>query len=270
MMVSVDGAEIFYSSRGEGPVCLVPSAVGTTAYERQMPLQLSEGRQLVFVDLRGGGQSTGDPATLTFDQLADDLEAVRLDLGVDTVDVIGHSIIGVLAIEYGRRCPTTVSHIVTVGTPTRGDMTWLASEAAQFFEREASPERKAVLRENLAKLPVDASFVQSFLAQAPTRFFDAGTDMLPFFQEAVMRPALLGHLMGALTKDWEISRDPGSLRVPLLLAHGRYDYTVPYTIWDGIEAVLPTATRHLFQHSGHQPFFEEPDEFAAVVAAWMR
>jgi pimeloyl-ACP methyl ester carboxylesterase len=129
MIVSVDDAELFYSSRGVGPVCLVPSAVGTKAYERQMPPQLSE---------------------------------------------------------------------------------------------------------------------------------------------AVMWPALLGHLMGALTKDWDISRDPGSLRVPLLLAHGRCDYTVPYTLWDGIEAVLPTATRHLFQRSGHQPFFEEPDEFATVVTAWMR
>jgi len=270
MMVSVDGAELFYSSRGVGPVCLVPSAVGTKAYERQMPLQLSEARQLVFVDLRGGGQSTGDPATLTFDQLAADLEAVRLDLGVDTVDVIGHSIIGALAIEYARRCPDAVSNVVTVGTPTRGDMAWLATEAAQFWERDASPERKAVLQESLAKLPAGASFVQSFLAQAPTRFFDARTDMLPFVQEAVMRPALLGHLVGVLTKDWDITHDPGSLRVPLLLTHGRCDYTVPYTLWDGIEAVLPTATRHVFQHSGHQPFFEEPDEFATVVAAWMR
>ena len=270
MIVPVDGAELFYSSRGEGPVCLVPSAVGTKAYERQLPLQLNEGRRLVFVDLRGGGQSTGDPSTLTFDRLAEDLEAVRVALGVDAVDVIGHSIIGALAIEYGRRCPKTVSHVVTVGTPTRGDMAWLAAEAAQFFERDASPERKAVLQENLAKLPAGASVVQSFLAQAPTRFFDARTDMLPFLQEAVMRPALLGHLMGTLTQDWDVFRDAGSLRVPLLLAHGRWDYTVPYTLWDGIEAVLPTATRHLFQHSGHQPFFEEPDEFAKVLAAWMR
>ena len=269
MIVSVNGAELFYSTRGSGPACFVPTAIGTGVYERQMPPQLSEGRQLVFVDLRGGGQSTGDPATLTFDQLADDLEAVRVDLGVDNVAVIGHSIIGALAIEYGRRCPATVSHVVTVGAPPRGDMTWLATEAQQFFERDASPERRAVLRENLTKLPAGATFDQSFLAQAPTRFYDARTDMAPLYKEAIARPALLGHLLGPLTKDWDITSDPSSLRVPILLAHGRYDYTVPYALWDGIEAVLPTATRHVFQRSGHQPFFEEADQFAAVVAAWM-
>ena len=148
-------------------------------------------------------------------------------------------------------------------------MTWLATQAGQFFERDASQERKAVLRDNLAKLPAGASFDQAFLAQAPTRFYDARTDMAPLYQEAIARPALLGHLLGPLTKDWDITSDPSSLRVPILLAHGRYDYTVPYALWDGIEAVLPTATRHVFQRSGHQPFFEEADQFAAVVAAWM-
>ena len=40
-----------------------------------MPPQLSDGHRLVFVDLRGGGRSTGDPGTLSFDQVAADFEA---------------------------------------------------------------------------------------------------------------------------------------------------------------------------------------------------
>jgi hypothetical protein len=43
-----------------------------------------------------------------------------------------------------------------------------------------------------------------------------------------------------------------------------------HTLWDGIEAVLPMATRRVFSRSGHQPVFEEPDEFATVVAEWMK
>lgn len=270
MHVSVDGAELFYSSRGTGPVCLVPSAMGTKLYERQMPRQMSEGRQFVFVDLRGGGHSTGDPTVLTFDQVAADFEAVRVDRGVDKVAIIGHSILGVLAIEYGRRCPATVSHVITVGTPPRGDMAWLLGAATQFFEQDASQERKDVLRDNLAQLPPGTPFEQSFPAQAPLRFYDARTDMMPLYQDTVVKPELLGHLLGPLTKDWDVTRDPSSLRVPILLTHGRYDYTVPYTLWDRIEAVLPVATRRVFSRSGHQPFFEEPDAFAIVVAEWMK
>ncbi|WP_437622988.1 alpha/beta fold hydrolase [Sorangium sp. So ce1151] len=32
---------------------------------------------------------------------------------------------------------------------------------------------------------------------------------------------------------------------------------------------LPDATLHLFEQSGHQPFFEEPERFAAAVTDWM-
>ncbi len=270
MIVSVDDAELFYTSRGTGPVCLVPSAIGTQPYERQLPPQMSKGRRLVFVDLRGGGQSTGDPAALTFDRVAADFEAVRVALGVARVAVLGHSILGALAIEYSRRCPDTVSHVITVGTPPRGDMAWLSRLATAFFEQDASDERKTLLRDNLARLPPGTPIEQSFSAQAPMRFYDPRTDMMPLYQDGVVRPALLRHLMGPLTQDWNVTDDAGSLRVPMLLAHGRYDYTVPHTLWDGMESFLPTATRHVFARSGHQPFFEEPEAFAAVVAEWMK
>ena len=82
-----------------------------------MPEALDDHLQLVFVDLRGGGKSTGNAEDLTFDLLADDLDAVRRALGVERVAVFGHSILGVLAIEYARRRPAHVSHVIAVGTP---------------------------------------------------------------------------------------------------------------------------------------------------------
>ena len=57
--------------------------------------------------------------------------------------------------------------------------------------------------------------------------------------------------------------------MPILLAHGRYDYISPYTMWDGIVGALPDATMRLFERSGHQTFFEEPQRFVEVVRDWM-
>ncbi len=126
--VSVEGAELFYSTRGSGPACLVLSAIGTEPYKHLTPPQLSHRLRLVYVDLRGGGRSTGEASDLTFDVLAADLEAIRVDLGLDRIAVLGHSILGVLAIEYGRRFPASVSHVVVVGTPPTGDMTLLSRQ----------------------------------------------------------------------------------------------------------------------------------------------
>lgn len=269
MTVSVNGAELFYSTRGNGPACLVLTAIGTKPYERMTPPQLSDRFRLVYVALRGSGESTGEPSELTFDVLAEDLEAIRADLGVERLAVLGHSIMGVLAIEYGRRCPASVSHVITAGVPPSGDMAALAAKAAAFFEQDASEERKQILRDNLAKLPAGASPGQAMFAQTPMRFFDARFDAAPLFAGAVARAEFLQHVLGTLTQAWDVTAGASGLRVPILLAHGRYDYTVPYVLWDGIPSRLPNATLEIFEKSGHQPFFEEPDRFVEKVTDWM-
>ena len=77
------------------------------------------------------------------------------------------------------------------------------------------------------------------------------------------------HIMGTLAPEWTIAADPGSLTVPVLLTHGRSDYTVPHRLWDGIPATLPNATFRLFEASGHQPFYEEPERFTSAVTEWL-
>ena len=84
-----------------------------------------------------------------------------------------------------------------------------------------------------------------------------------------MKVALFQHVLGPLTATWDVTANKESLTVPILIAHGRYDYVSPYTMWDGIVETLPNATRHLFERSGHQAFFEEPERFVEVVRSWM-
>jgi proline iminopeptidase len=269
MTVSVEGAELFYTKRGRGPTCLVLSSIGTRPYERQMPAQIDDHLQLVFVDLRGSGRSTGEPGQLTFDVLAADLEAVRMDLGLERIAVLGHSILGILAIEYSRRCPASVSHVIAVGTPPFGDMARLSARATSFFEQDASDERKQLLRDNLAALPPGLPRTQAVFAYTPMRFFDPRFDAPPLFADAEVNPQFLVHAMGTLAPAWDITVGSSALAVPLLVALGRHDYVVPHVLWHDVIPTLPRATVHLFEQSGHQPFVEEPDRFTAVLTDWM-
>ncbi|XYH93078.1 alpha/beta fold hydrolase [Sorangium sp. So ce1128] len=150
-------------------------------------------------------------------------------------------------------------------------MAQLSASSAAFFEEHASEERKQLLRGNLARLQPGAPQGQAMLAQTPMRFFDfdARFDPAPLFAEADLKPQFFAHLLGKLAPAWDITVGASSLRVPLFIAHGRHDYTVPYTLWDDIAPTLPSATLHLFERSGHQPFFEEPERFAAAVTDWM-
>ena len=268
MFVSVEGANLFYSTRGKGPVCLILSSIGTKPYEVQMPASLSEHLTLVFVALRGSGESTGEAADLTFDVLASDLESIRHAFEVERVSVIGHSILGALAIEYARRCPDSVSHVITAGTPPKGDMAWLVAESTAYFEKHASEERKRALRNNLAAAGADPA--EAMLAQTPMRFFDMHFDARPLFADAIIKPAFFMHLLGPLTAGWDVMTDTDSLRSPIFLAQGLHDYVAPHILWKDIVRSLPDATPQIFERSGHQPFVEEPDRFTDSVMDWMR
>jgi proline iminopeptidase len=267
--VPVSGAELHCSEQGQGPVCLFLCAFGTGPNEHQTPTSLTERFRFVYVDLRGSGRSTGEIGDLTFDLLARDLEAVRTALGVPRVAVLGASILGALAIEYGRRCPDTVSHVITAGTPPSGDMGRMTAAGTAYFEQHASEERKRILRDNLAALPPGTPPAQTIFAQAPLRFHDPHFDARPLFAEAMFKPDVLMHLMGTLTPSWDITADAGSLRVPIFVATGRYDYVSPHLLWKDVAPRLPNVTLKIFEKSGHQPFFEEPEAFAAAVTAWM-
>ena len=131
-------------------------------------------------------------------------------------------------------------------------MAQVAARAAAFFEEDASEDRKQVLRDNLAKLSAGASLMQTVLAQTPKRFFDARFDPAPLFAEAVSRPQVFMHIMGTLAPTWDVSVGSGSLRAPIFIAHGRYDYVVPHVLWQGIAEKLPTATLQVFEKSGRK------------------
>jgi proline iminopeptidase len=268
MIVRAGGIELNCVTRGQGPVCLVLSSIGTKPYERQMPRALDERLTLAFVDVRGSGRSTGNAADLSFDVLAADLEAVREALGAPRVAVLGHSIVGMLAVEYARRCPQTVSDAIIVGTPPRGDMRALVASSTTYFQQQASDERKRLLQENLSKLPPGTPPGEAIYAQTPLRFFDPRFDARPLFADAETRPEILMHLLGTLAPGWDVTAG-AALRTPLLIAHGQHDYTVPHTLWDDVVPRLPTATFRLFERSGHQPFVEEPDRFATELTGWL-
>ncbi len=108
--------------------------------------------------------------------LAADLDAVRKDLGVSHVAVLGYSIMGVVALAYVRRCPETVSHAIMAGTPPTADLQELMQASTTFFDVDGSPERKAILSENMARLPAGTPPTRAVLAQTPMRFFDPRAD----------------------------------------------------------------------------------------------
>jgi hypothetical protein len=147
-VVLVEGAGLHYLIEGKGTPCLV---LGHLESERRILSQeLRNHFRFVFVDLRHDARSSSslEISKITLDTYLDDIDKVRRTLSLDVAAVFGHSIHSYLALEYARKYPKNASHVIMTGnTPFRSS----GKAADDFWESDASPERKMVLQKNLEK-----------------------------------------------------------------------------------------------------------------------
>ncbi|MDG4862027.1 alpha/beta fold hydrolase, partial [Streptomyces sp. T-3] len=110
-----DGTELAYHLRGTGEplICLPGGPMAASAYLGDLG-GLSAHRQLVLLDLRGTGDSAvpDAPSTYRCDRQIDDVEALREHLGLERIDLLGHSAGGSLALLYAAAHPERLSSLV--------------------------------------------------------------------------------------------------------------------------------------------------------------
>ncbi|MFD3496681.1 alpha/beta fold hydrolase [Streptomyces sp. NPDC058678] len=115
-----DGTRLAYHVSGDGPplICLPGGPMQDSVYLGGLG-GLTTHRTLIRLDLRGTGRSAtpDDPASYRCDRLVDDVEALREELGLDRVDLLGHSAGANLAVLYTARHRDRVARLALV-TPS--------------------------------------------------------------------------------------------------------------------------------------------------------
>src|SRR5581483_11473195 len=103
---------------------------------------LSEAMQLVFFDHRGQGRSArGDTSKWVLDENVEDLEALRLHLGLGPIVSIGTSFGGMVAMAHAARYPDAVSHLILIVTAAHAGC---SARAQQIVAERGTAEQKAV------------------------------------------------------------------------------------------------------------------------------
>jgi pimeloyl-ACP methyl ester carboxylesterase len=114
---SYDGTVLVCHERGAGPalVCL-PGGPGRPSEYLGDLGGLAARRRLLLLDGRGTGESAApvDPDTYAMHRMVADVEALRMRLGFERMDLLGHSAAGGLALLYAARHPERIGHLVLV------------------------------------------------------------------------------------------------------------------------------------------------------------
>ncbi len=81
-------------------------------------LPLARHNRLIFIDERGSGRSEklDDPSGYTVENMVEDVEAVRQELGLGKISLLGHSYGGVLAQAYALKYQQNLTHLILAST----------------------------------------------------------------------------------------------------------------------------------------------------------
>ncbi len=271
-----NGFKLQYIVEGTGTPAIV---VGSSLYySRTFSANLRNSLNMVFVDHRGFSPpyDCQDTSQFQLDLLVDDIELIRKELGLNRVIMIGHSGHAFMALEYAKKYPDNVSHLVMMcAAPNLSRKGHMAAE--QYLNDSVCPERKAVLAKNLEKLPQaiaaapEKAFITYCLLMGPKSWFNYNYDATKLWGGIQVNMAMFDYVWGEVFRDIDITKNLDRLQAPAFLALGRYDYLIPPPyMWESVRDKFSNLTIRVFEKSSHAPHFEEPELFAQELIEWLR
>ena len=214
--------------------------------------------------------------SINFASYATCIDAMRRAAGLEQVAIVGHSHHGNVALEYAKRYPAAVSHVVMIGTPPV-DIARTIEESERYWRTHAPESRQALLRErrlaldenDLASLPPHEAYIARYVADAPLYWHNPTYDAAWLWQDMQFELEAI-RAFRDLYQVYELTWDPESLKAPVLVVMGRSDYAVPHTLWEGNLSDLDHVTIQVLDGSGHTPQLEQPDVFDEVLLDWLQ
>ncbi len=242
-----------------------------------------EGRAVVFYDQLGNGKSThlpermGDGDFWTPALFVRELHNLVEHLGIaGRHHVLGQSWGGFLAQEYALMQPLGLRSLILANTAASFP-DFLAE--ANRLRAELPPEVEATLqRHEEAGTTDDPEYMDActvFYGRHVCRLPEWPAEIVRAFDNIDKDPTVYHtmngpsefHVIGSI-KDWQVKDRLGEIRVPTLIASGRYDETTP-ALQETLMAGIDGAEQAIFEESSHMPFWEERERYMAVVGDWL-
>jgi proline iminopeptidase len=285
MRARLRGTEIYFDVEGMG---LVPD--GDMMRERPVALvihggpggdhtgfkpaftPLSAQMQLVYFDHRGQGRSAeGDPARYTLDENVEDMEALRMHLGLGPVVSIGTSYGGMVAMAHAARYPTSVSQLVLIVTAAHSGFIARAQaivrdrgtvEQQRMCDMLWAGELNTVERLRRYYEVMGPLYSYRHDAQSAERTRGRGTNSpLPF--NRAFAP-------GGFLREYDLRPQLDRIKAPTLILAGRHDWICAPEFSEEIHRLIPESELRIFEHSSHSIRVDEPEAMIEAIAGFVR
>ncbi|KZV91177.1 alpha/beta-hydrolase [Exidia glandulosa HHB12029] len=277
------GATLTYFVCGQGPRVLVNIAPGwgcaSTMYQNSFQF-LEHAFTFVHLETRGtrGSSFPSDLAHMSSWHMVEDVEALRVYLGLDALDgLMGHSNGGCIALWYAIVHPKRVSKLVLLDTEVLGPQADAVAGPATRAILDARPDRdvvEAAQKWNDDAFTSDEEFGIALNFILPLYFAKPERDVERFRREIFTGgPPQHKCIQTQHRADRRYNGQAVRLtevKARTLIVVGREDFVCPVPVSELIKQRVRNSTLAVFDDSGHLPWVEQTEEFTHVFNAFFR
>ena len=267
MLIDVGSAHLFFDVVGESLNATTPKMEkrptlillhGGPGYDhstlRPYFDRYSDTHQLIYLDHRGCGRSTGTQETWHLDQWADDLALFCEILGIDSPIVFGQSFGGMVAMHFAARHPSGLSKLI------------LSSTAAQFrldetmkIMRQLGGERAAEVSHQFFSNPSQSAYDTYGEVCLPLYSNPNVPEANAFRERAIERPEVAIHFFAGEMASMDMRAEIANITCPTLVIGGTLDPVTPSLCSQVItDSIGENAHLHMFEGCGHGPHRDDP------------
>jgi len=273
--VVINGVEHYIKKIGEGEPLLVLHGGPGLFHDYLTPHfnKLAAKYQVIFYDQRGSGKThfPSDTSSITINNFVEDLEEIRKHLGLEKLNLVGHSWGGILAVNYGKKYPDNLAKLMLVA-PGPATSAYFDETFNNMQGKRSDDDTKALIQSMMSKEFEDrdpATFKKTVLLNDKVNLARQETveelyAPITFTKENANNLLLVSSIMEKNFFDFNLTDDIDVIKCPTLIVIGDLD-NVPFLSAQLITESMKNARLEVIKSACHYPFFETPKEFNKIM-----
>jgi proline iminopeptidase len=265
----VDGVSLFVEELGNGfPLFVLHGGPGFDhSMFRPWLDPLADEFRVLYVDERGQGRGDRvDPATLTLEVFAHDVDLLADALGLDGFALLGHSFGAIVTTAHAIEIGTAAAYVISGGADSSAA---LEQDVATSLEAMGEEGKEIAASWELEKTVItEEEMLALWRAQMPMHF--AGEPRTGYGDETVFSPEVLRHFANARYGGFDFVPYLHHVRRPTLVIVGEHDQVTSPRAARVLHDGIAESALEIVAGAGHLSFVEAQDVYLDAVRAFLR